>query len=416
MSAWDDAVEPEVVWDADARLFVVRGRPWGPAGPARFDLPGGVTLSVDLARPDVLHEFVVEAPLDGDPVAIAAETAESVEVVLGAEPDRLVAAARSRAAVRLGPVPGDQRLSNLAVLSELADELTSELGGIAARLERAGVALDHGAPIVVRAIRADGLVALAALVESLPYRWEWDGGPVDDLIRLGRRVALGLGDDRTAAWLDDLGDHRHVAAALARPAFESYSAGSPEMADVAPAPERSLERAARVVVPERPIEVRGDVHADARLVTSTLVHVRVGWPRRSDRWVRVWRRSDRLVLAFVPTSDRYDDRPARLVVPPGYRPEDLVVDVVDDPGAPVPSPALEPVQEAVRNGRDALRHQRLGEPKDAAVAWRRSASAWDRAGDVERAEVATEYAESAVRNPFGSLAPHTRPYLVDRLR
>ena len=80
-----------------------------------------------------------------------------------------------------------------------------------------------------------------------------------------------------------------------------------------------------------------------------------------------------------------------LVIPTGFAPDDVLVDITDDPGAARPSDRLVLVRVAVTAAREACRLERLGYG-GAERQWLESANAWDAAGSPERADTARDYA------------------------
>jgi hypothetical protein len=125
------------------------------------------------------------------------------------------------------------------------------------------------------------------------------------------------------------------------------------------------------------------------------VHARVGDEVRvvpppgtaADAWVRVAIRADRLLMAAAPLTAARDGV-VRLPLDAAVPDDALVVDVVDDPSAPVRDARGEALAEAVAAGRRAVASERQGRLNVAAAAWRRCAEAWRRAGDEERAAAA----------------------------
>lgn len=169
---------------------------------------------------------------------------------------------------------------------------------------------------------------------------------------------------------------------------------------------RRAERA-RKEPPTAPVEVRLAAHLDARAfpppgiaryrreheievtLSPAMRHaIDGGW------WARVVQVRDGLPLASVPVNEHGI---ARALVPPDITPAHLVIDLTDQPGAPLGRSATgEAVQRAVAAGRRACRAERLGDEPQAEQQWHDSADAWRAGDDDRRAGMARSFAEGAV--------------------
>jgi hypothetical protein len=107
------------------------------------------------------------------------------------------------------------------------------------------------------------------------------------------------------------------------------------------------------------------------------------------RWARVFsaRPGAPLLVGLAPV----EGATARLLVPPGGDPAELLVDLTDDPSVPRPSAALMAFRRAVAAGRRACRAERHGDDEQAGVEWRACSEAWSALGDGERAQRAASF-------------------------
>jgi hypothetical protein len=145
------------------------------------------------------------------------------------------------------------------------------------------------------------------------------------------------------------------------------------------------------------VETEGPANASARQVAPSEIEVQGG--AGDDQWARVFRRSDRLLLALAPLRSTGDGSEALLVIPTGFSPEDLLVDITDDPAAARPSDELVLLRAAVAAGREACRLERIGDNAAASRRWALSADAWERTGSPERAETARQYSGADRSSP-----------------
>jgi hypothetical protein len=135
---------------------------------------------------------------------------------------------------------------------------------------------------------------------------------------------------------------------------------------------------------------------------GTEIRVRLPEATGDHVWARVFRRQDNLMLALAPFSGSRRARSAQLVIPPGLRPADLIVDVTDQPEAVRPGPRRAAYQSGVALGRQACAQERLGNEDEAQRLWTRSAEAHWEAGDKGRALIARSYAEGGLAGPRGA--------------
>lgn len=426
--AWGASEQLVGRWDPDARLYIATGWTYGPAGPATVEVSPTVTLTVDYANPHVTSEITIEAPIDGDPRLLDADTERVARSLLGPSTlYRLLDLAQpggarqpSRISDEFGfgdPKQGlrQDALGQFTLLVETAtDPDAPRLKAALAGIEAAGVApiADPSLHVLMEAARgvaqtgADTLLTLAAdrSLELEDFRLE------QELSAAIRRAARILDDEvlvrRLGRLLRDLDEgvfrSRPPVAAMATPSM---------------APPPRARRRAEPTGP--PVEIEGPPSASARQVAPTEIEVHAA-DGRDDQWARVFRRSDRLLLALAPLRSRRGASEALLVIPTGFAPADLLVDITDDPAAARPSADLAVVRAAVAAGREACRLERTRDDQAAARRWTESAEAWEAVGSPERAETARRYSygdrwgpRTQPRRGRGAL-PQT-PFLADRV-
>jgi hypothetical protein len=406
----------------------------------------GVRLSVDYANPQLATDLTVEAPLDGDPADLPEPTRRVASALLGPEPlQRLVSLARPDAPRHPERISGGgdygpatagvprAALGRFVLLAETAaDPDLSPLATATAALEAAAVAAavaDPAGSVLLGPARELAtpatwdLVALAA-AGQLAFH---DPQVEQEMAAILRRVVGVLDDEVLARRLSrlagDLGDgpvrNRPATAAMAPAAWKPAAGGPAPAAPAGPAGAGVADRSRRAATTR--ITVDAPAGTVATLVTATEVEVRADEASREGVWARVFRRRDRLLLALAPLrASTSGGRGARalLVVPTGLTPDDLLVDLTDDPAATRPSADLVSLRQAVALGRAACRLERSGDHGGASAQWRRSADAWDSLGDQERAESARRYAAGDQRERGrGSRQRRSpqAPFLSDRL-
>ena len=444
------ALEPLVGrWDEAARLFVVTGWTYGPAGPARVTIAPGLTFAVDFANPTVTSEITIEAPLSGDPWALDPVVARAAASLLGSRAlDRLLELGRGGGpghAVRIADdvwrppadVARQAGMARFVVLAELAtDPDVADVPAAVAGLEAAATAPTADPDLRVLRAPAAALASDAAeILLGAAGRGSFDladGRAADELASVVQG-ALAVVDDallvrRLHQFRDDL---RHRSSWSQPPAAASLAApGAPTAQAAASAPagrtptrrSRAVRAAARPLRPER-LAVDGPPGSVAELTAPT--EIQVSSPEHLENgWARVFRRHDRLLLALAPLRPRRGRQAALLVVPTGLRTADLVVDITDEPEAPRPSDPLIQLRAAVRAGRDACRYERAGDERMAAQRWAASAELWAAAGDAERADTAIRYSTGDRSDPRARSGPGNAgrrgpmppaPFLADRL-
>jgi hypothetical protein len=322
--------------------------------------------------------------------------------------------------VLLAETAADPDLSPLAA----ATAALEAAAGVAAVADPAGSLLVGSARELATPAAWD-LVALAA-AGQLAFH---DPRVEHEMAAILRRVVGVLDDEVLARRLSrlagELGDgpvrHRPATAAMAPAAWKPAAWGPAPAAPAAGAAGAAgaADRARRAATTR--ITVDAPAGTVATLVTATEVEVRADEASGEGVWARVFRRRDRLLLALAPLraspSGRRGPR-ALLVVPTGLTPDDLLVDLTDDPAATRPSADLVSLRQAVALGRAACRLERSGDHGGASAQWRRSADAWDSLGDRERSESARRYAAGDQRER-GRGSRQTRspqaPFLSDRL-
>jgi hypothetical protein len=182
--------------------------------------------------------------------------------------------------------------------------------------------------------------------------------------------------------------------------------------EIQPAPALRDRRAevARQVATEGSVRVLrpGEIEVSVRLDSGSAEPAST-----CDLWARITRRAGTVPLALTPLQPDDAEAPAtvvrgRALLPLDLSVDDVLIDVTDDPGEPVPSDAAASLDDALAAGRAACRHERRGEELDASRAWERCADAWSVLGDEHRAAVARRYAT-------GSHPGQVVPFLADRL-
>lgn len=417
-----------VTWDAEAETLVLVGTSVGPAGAARFDPLPGMTIEVDFAQPQVLSEVILEVPPVG--LAPGGPLLRLVGALLGpAAAASLLSPPLARGAQRLGrrPMAG---VGRMAVLHELLHE------GVP-------TAIAHGVGLLEAATLAAGVAGFEALASGRAREGAAVlGGIASAPLGIGdpslarevadtcRRAAALVGADDGATVLQRLAQRldpperrlpQPVPAARVR--FGSTS--------VPPGPTRRPGAAA--LTPSGPGEVaevpvgrspRGSGWS-AELIGGSELEVRhpeaglpalPGFPAPSPPvgadvagpplWARAFRRQGLVLLALSPVRRAAGGWSARLLIPPGLGPEQLLVDVTAEPQAPRSSVVLGAIRRALAAGRAACAAERRGDRSRAAAAWRRCSAAWVEAGDAQRAAEARAYAEGRAPAPA---------FLLDRL-
>lgn len=416
-------------WDPDARLYIAAGWTYGPAGPATVDISPTVRLAVDYANPHVTSEITIEAPIDGDPQQLDEDTERVARSILGpsvlnrllelGRPGRPAPALRISDEFGYGDPKqrlGQHALGRFAVLVEAAaDPDMAPLKAALAGLEAAAVAsiADPGMQVLTpsaRDVARAGAEMLLTLADSDSLELE-DYRIEQELSAAIRRIPRVLDDEVLVRRLHRLSRHleegkfrsRAPVAAMAMPSMD--------------APDRTRRRAEPTAPP---VQIEGSASASARQVEPTEIEVH-GEGAHEDQWARVFRRSDRLLLALAPMRPRRGGAEALLVIPTGFSAEDLVVDINDDPAAARPSEELVLVRGAVAAGREACRSERMRNDQDAARQWTESAEAWEAAGSPERAETARRYSYGDRWDPRSQPPRRSRgglsqtPFLADRV-
>jgi hypothetical protein len=418
-------------WDRDAGLYLVRAWLAGPAGTAGLRLRGGVEVDLDVAWPSRLAELRVPTR-DGD---LDDRTRRLVEPLLGRRRLSRLQSDRRSEPWPIGEVPyrerrresqGVARGMQTTALARQAgnDARFSDLRRGVALLEAASWAQRHGGRWQPGGLQvADARLGAELLFASLARApLALDAAAAHDFVIVLRRVATASGDDpaiaaRLFALADDLDAADGKASADERAAF----AAMPAMA--APAagrrePTRLADRGPAVQVDRRTLPL-AFTHTVVRAerVSMSEIDVRVvdEAVRSEGCWARAFDGTGTL-LAMAPLRPLKRDGRAQLLVAPEVM-DEVVVDVIDQPGRRRPSSALDAVEAAIVDGRDAARFERIGERKEAAMAWHRAAEHWNGAGDVTRSATAHEYARGRLGRR-GTADPSARipgPLVADRV-
>jgi hypothetical protein len=451
-------------WNDDTQQFRVVGWRFGPAGAAVVDLSPGIRLALDAARPQQLTELLVDAPgsrIDGPDRAL-------LEELIGDDVmQRLLATATTPRG--LHPLTDDvhydidrrfnaKQPSPFAVLAgyvlaaDAADD--ASLSGPASALagaEAAAFALElsdlrlveHAVAHALARRHLDTLVTLD-LEDVVGVI-----GRSERTVPLLRRVVALLDPDDPIT--EPAGDlvHRTISRTMARQgmmqlaeegvpeaiAFFARESGKAETDDddappfvaaavaaPASAPMHRAERADRADLAgsglaQEPVAVDSVDHVIAWLSErGTHLHVlaRAASAGEGNVWVRAFDRSRRLLLGTSPLHADAGQSTALVLIPPGYRSHDLVVDLTTTPAQPRPSAERVAFARAIDAGRRAARFDRLRRRPDAHAAWLDCATAWRDAGDDQRAHLADEYAHGrATRGTAEPRALPIEPLVID---
>ncbi|HVM08345.1 MAG TPA: hypothetical protein VM345_07785 [Acidimicrobiales bacterium] len=367
------------VWVPDAEQIVVIGWRPGPAGVSSIDLTPTLRLSVDHESPATVTDIVVAAP-DG---RVAEADARLLAALLGDDVTARLMTLRKPWRGRPVTLPGPPRYDELRRRESPMSRLTLA----------ADLADDHDLEWDVRVAAASEASRL--LFDHIDLLGE------DLLTRIGRPLRRVSHEPMSPAMLDALlnryrrSDDTNAAGA----AFDAVSRPTvAARAAAAPAAVKRLAAVEREVTADDAIEVDASTGARARAWLDEGGNVRMNGPRSLEGdWARVFRRKGALLLGLSPlladdSRDRTAGVDAIVVIPSGYGPEELVVDVTDDPAAPRPSPHLVELRRAVRAGRTAAHHDRLANTSQAAAAWRDCSERWRSLGDESRANAAEQFA------------------------
>lgn len=428
--------EPMVAeWDRDAGLYLVRAWVAGPAGTAGLRMSNGVEVDLDVAWPSRLAELRIPSR-DGE---LDERVRTVVERLLGRRRLWRMQSDRRAEPWPIGEVPYDERrreargvargMQNTALARQVGnDRRFSDLRRGIAFLESASWGQRHGARWGVRGWRlADarlGAELLFSAIEREPL--SLDAVAARDFVIVLRRVATASSEDpataaRLFALAEDLDSRDWDVPTVQREAMMEY-ARMPAMLSAAPVSRRRVMRVAEERPPV-PIDRRTlplvFTHSLvlAERVSASEIDVRiVGESARSAGcWARAFN-ADGTLVALAPLRAQKRDGQALLLVAPEMV-DEIVVDVIDQPGIRRPSRALDAVEAAIVDGRDAASFERAGDRKEAAMAWHRSAEHWDGAGDVTRTATAHEYAEGRLgrRGTDDPSARIPRPLVSDRV-
>jgi hypothetical protein len=419
--------EPMVAeWDSDAGLYLVRAWVAGPAGTAGLQLRD-IEVDIDVAWPSRLAELRIPSP-DGQ----LSEWARPIlERLLGRPRLWRLLSGRREQPWTLGGDPSyeptdggiDGSLSRVALARQIGnDPRHPALRRGIALLEAAtwtrhrGVGLRRQRTIDVRR----GAELLIGALDDEPL--ELDDSAAGDFVAVLERAARLLRDQppterRIRTLAAEFAGRTH-------PTYASHFELAAEMmpataAAAAPAPGR---RMARMPKPSPPVRVDRRTlptvfeHSvvDAQRVSIGEVEVRVRDER--ERAAGCWARAfdaDGTLVAMSPLRVSGPDAGALLLVSPELI-DDLVVDVIDQPGVRRPSVVLAAVEAAIDTGRNAARHERAGNVKEAAVQWGRAAQQWQTAGDVTRPDTARSYASGQFRGGRGG-GRIPSPLVADRV-
>ena len=407
------------VWVADAEQIIVVGWRPGPAGVSSIDLTPTLRLTVDHAAPTTLTELTLAAPngrVASDDLRIlaavlgadvAVRLAALSEADLGDRPLRIEGPVRSDELRRLDPEVV-RRVARMVLAADLADDddlperarllARLEAGRVAASFEEVvgrelAISLLRRTPAQLRSMldpRGDPMIThdlMSALTmadgyldmhDQVPELWERALRAVDDILDVYRSLAR----------LYPPGE-REVAHRVAVPTADAFAApAAAPMAARAPKLEREPA--------EESIEVDSTPGPRALAWIDRGGNIEVTAPRSLEgSWARVFRRRGELLLGLSPLLPAVDTAgvEATVVVPPGHRAGELVVDITNEPAAPRPSATLVELREAIRAGRVAARYDRL-QSDQARAAWRACGARWRSLGDDTRANLAERYAVS----------------------
>jgi hypothetical protein len=355
-------------WDPAARLFIVTGWTYGPAGPARVDVAPGLTFGVDFANPTVTCEISMEAPLSGDHTALDPKTEAAALALLGprtldrvlrlADPDRRRHTARIASSQLRDPKGGlrTEALGRFALLAETAtnrdvDPLTAALAG----LEAAAVASIADPSLSV--LRTAAATLVSGATDLLRYAVERDNVEVNDLrfeqevSTLVRRALRAVDNDVAARRLQRFIRDLERGAFRARPPVAALASFPFPKTDAAQPPRPPVGR-----------DLMLDAPAGATATRTGDTEIAVIAPNHGDGlWARVFRRDDRLLLALAPLHGRGRASRALLVIPHGFQAAELLVDITDEPDAARPSDTLVALRSAIATGRHACRLERIGD-------------------------------------------------------
>ncbi|MDE0802558.1 MAG: hypothetical protein OSA99_04465 [Acidimicrobiales bacterium] len=409
-------------WDGEGRGWTARDWVPGPAGTVGLTLPGGVELDVDVASPGTFVGLWVDAERARQPGLAAIAT---VTALVGEErATALFALDRSGVRQLPGPADRDPDADRFRRFGRGTDPTEP---GVAPELARHVLALADAT-----GRDGSGLVAgLSLLDAAAAARWI-DAPGIDGLGIAGLGLEGRMADmvDRAAElvidnWSADLPIDRPVLTDVIdtvdpwltqaqRTALRELN-GEVDVDEVIAMPSSARlssavsERAASAPVSRlRPVDVSAlpesfsVVEAAARDTRDAEAEVRI--PGRADLAERLWARSfdaDGTILAAAPLlAGEHDDERnggrgdivARLLIPPASL-RGATFDITDRPAEPRVSPRARATVEAIAHGRNAARAERLGDRKETYSRWGRSADAWSRAGDDDRALTARRYAE-----------------------
>jgi hypothetical protein len=415
--------------DRDADLVEVTAGTAGPAGALSLSFGGGrVELDVDGADIDRLVDVRLETGDGVDPVQ-----QQILERVFGPDTTRRVASATGRAdrvagqpgrgrvderltlavaladdAVRPGRLPVQRAVTSLAawgLLHELglpgsqADMPLTPGAAVEAIVSTSGTLHLAGLPAAARR------QVHAALRSALPVL------DIDASTLLATALTMLAADEPEPVRRPLLFASRAWDASFEVPAADGMMYSS--MSDLEPMrPRRAPIRVAAHTLagpvadgPEPDVRWSGDGNIEVRL--RRFAGRATGW------WARAFR--DSVPIAAAPLSDDGEDLCALLLVPDG---EMVVVDIVEDFGAPIPSLHAAAFERAVAYGRQAARAERTGNPVRATERWRQCAEAHDTAHDTTRSKLArtrtTSRSRVASRPPLRPAGAHVADLLSDR--
>lgn len=411
----------------------------GPAGEASIELEGGLIISVDAAAPRRLTSIVIDRAADesGDAPPLGALVHPMLDQLLArgvpADGEWHVLALQDEQASDLDTVGRYILLTDEAGTTPVAG-LASE--GPAGRFLPQAALFTEALTHIPRSMR-HGLGSLPAAwarrAADLLLTAEAEGGlrvpdevAAQELANGARAASQVLSAAEGANRLEDRRVARRISALADRLTVSDprLGAGGSSAALPASSPPTTSPLAvdAAPALRDRHPSVASQVDTGASVGVLGPGEIEIVVPLASgddgpaasvELWARVTRRAGAVPLAVTPF---VADDPAaattvvrsRALLPVDLAVGEVVIDVTDDPGEPVPTDAAALLDSAITAGRDACRHERRGEVAAAAQAWTRCAEAWHDLGDGHRAAVAHRYAS-------GSHPGQVVPFLADRL-
>ena len=398
------------------------GPAFGPAGAIVVDLGDGSEWWVDHADPDhfVLYEPgaawrtgadlaaepAVAALFGGDAALMLADRWDRRSVM---DPDGAYPVGGRGPTMRTAPrgIPQGSVGDGLLRIDLASDPGSSPLARLATAAEAltllgelpVGSLLDHGRAALIGGVLDDAAVVDSSDVAGLDPRLV---RPLADELQR----ALVVEPDLRSALEGVIGRLRRFTVEPEMPVALPVMADAVPMAAGEPEEPGELGRAFALAVPDGSGRQEPWVTSE----TQALVVVRVGTDIEPGGWASVWRADGLVRIGLAPLQPDLDGWSARIAVPP-----DLVdgaeIARIEHPDRSdgAGSASLASVRGAVQAGRDACRHERLGDRDAARARWLECAGLWRAVGDVGRALLATTYAER-----FGPAA-RRRPSLADAI-